>query len=117
MKIEDYATEWLDELAGHYYKVTDNKSDFENQLLKKDCVFCKYGEKTTLKGFFSTPVQFVGFHPDNEKRALFYLGYEHSLFNHYYYYEDVLILNEDRIFKMYSNRAGRDFNYRNKKWR
>jgi hypothetical protein len=117
MKIKDYATEWLDELIGHYYKVTGDKSDFENQLKKKDCVFCKYGEETTLKGFFCKPSQFVGFDPNNEKLALFYLGNEQSLFDTINYYEDILIINENRIFKMYSQRGGRDFNYINKKWK
>jgi hypothetical protein len=116
----NYAVDYIDAIAGHYYMVTADHTGqnfFENQLIKKDCVFCKYGKETDLKGFFYKPVKFVGFDPENEKLAIFYLGSEYTLYSKVLYYEDILILNENRIFKMYSARAGRDFNYINNKWK
>lgn len=113
----NYAIDCIDRFTGHYYMVSEDNSFFENQLVKADCVFCKYKEFTTLKGFFNKPVKFVGFDPKNRKNAIFYLGCEQTLYANVSYYEDILILNENRIFKMYSQRGGRDFNYINNKWK
>jgi hypothetical protein len=113
----NYAIDCFDKLTGHYLLVHSDVSHFENQLVKKDCSFCKFGEETTLNGFFCKPAQFIGFDPDNEKVAIFFLGSEVGLYASMYYYEDILILNENRIFKMYSARGGRDFNFKSGKWK
>jgi len=101
---------------GIYY--TSNTREWESNLSKRPITVCGEtiypGDKTTLNDFFSRPIEYLG-KEDNE--AVFFIGSDENLFNRTYYYEPVLVVKDNRIFKMYSNNGGRDFNYINQKWK
>ena len=70
-------------------------------------------EFTDLKGFFSFPVQFKGFNKESTKAAIFYIGENNGLF----YYREIFILSENRIFSMYGPNYGRDFLLVENEWK
>lgn len=75
------------------------------------------GKKTTLQGYFLKPTEYVGFiQQQNSIELFFLLGTENSIFETKYYYENLFKINELRTFKMFSNSAGRDFNFIEQKW-
>lgn len=70
--------------------------------------------KTDLKGFFNRKLEIVG---KLNGMTIFYIGCTEDLFGKVYFYEPVLILDENRIFIKYGKHHGRDFNFINGRWK
>lgn len=71
--------------------------------------------ETTLSGFFNvSPALYIGM-IGNE--MIFYLGNYSNLFESRNYYQALIKLTENRIFSMFSHKAGRDFNLKNNIWK
>lgn len=100
-----------DSEQGIYYKVGEK----ENEKFLKSLEISQISGKTTLKNFFNRELEVMGV--DKTGDTIFLLGTEEDLFGKTFYYEPVLILNENRIFKMFGQNFGRDFNYINGKWK
>lgn len=66
------------------------------------------GEKTTLHGWFTEPLEFMGFKDDDE--AIFYLGKSNGdlLTPETYFYDVTFIIAPDRIGKSYKAGSFRD---------
>lgn len=78
------------------------------------------GEKTTLQGFFLTPIEYVGCIKKQGKNLvelIFNFASESNIFETKFYYETLYKVDENRTFKMFSYRGGRDFNFINNKWK
>jgi hypothetical protein len=77
------------------------------------------GQKTTLQGFFARPIEYVGCIKIKNKmiELVFHFGFENTLFETKYYYESLHKVSAIRVFKMYSFSGGRDFNFKNNKWK
>jgi hypothetical protein len=77
------------------------------------------GQKTTLQGFFARPIEYVGYIKMKNKMVelVFHFGVENTLFETKYYYESLHKVTETRTFKMFSFMGGRDFNFKNEKWK
>lgn len=102
---------------GLYYR--SSCRSWENSLSMDAITVCgetiNPGQRTTLNDFFSRPIEYLG--KEGSGYAVFYIGSQEDLFNHSHFYEPVLIVTDTRLFKIYSNNGGRDFNYINKKWK
>jgi len=91
--------------------IVASSRDFENILDKTSIVLksgvINPGQFTTLHGWFTKEVEFLGF---IDKKAIFYLGEgEHDLFsNGGFYYDVTYILQPDRIGKSYKKGSFRD---------
>ena len=73
------------------------------------------GEMTDLAGFFKEPIEYIG---NDGKEAIFYMGAgDATLFEQKHYFQWVLIVDHDRIFLIYGHGSGRDYNFRNGKWK
>lgn len=97
-------------IDGIYYKVSEENNEvFLNSLIPD-----RKGEKTDLKGFFNRELEIAGKEADGS--TVFFIGTTEDLFGKTYYYEPVLILDENRIFIVYKPGCGRDHNYINGKW-
>jgi len=74
------------------------------------------GQETDLAGFFNRDLLFVGlaskFLPT--KLAIFYIGTDG--FGRFFY-QEVTILSNERIFLLYGNGFGRDYNLKEGKWK
>ena len=107
---------YLDGSQGLYYKSTERS--WEGKLLRKAIVVADEivapGNITTLNGFFCRPIAYLGI--EENGYAIFYIGSKNDLFAQANYYEPVLVVSQTRLFKMYSEYAGRDFNFINQKW-
>ena len=96
---------------GIYYKVSEeNNESFLHSLNPEN-----KGTKTDLKGFFNRELEIVGKEKDGS--TVFFIGTTQDLFGRTFYYEPVLILDENRIFIVYKPGSGRDHNYINNKWK
>lgn len=95
---------------GIYYKVSEENNERFLQSLIPD----NRGQKTDLKGFFNRELEIVGKEKDGS--TVFFIGTTEDLFGKTFYYEPVLILDENRIFIVYNPGSGRDHNYINGKW-
>ncbi|OJV39614.1 MAG: hypothetical protein BGO29_04510 [Bacteroidales bacterium 36-12] len=72
---------------------------------------------TSLNNYFIRSCTYIGLNKMNISEMIFYLGMdEYDLFP-LKYYASVLRVNENRIFEMFSNKAGRDFNFVNGNWK
>lgn len=112
---KDYE-QYLDGSQGLYYKSAERS--WEGKLLNKAIAVAgeivSPGNKTTLNGFFCRPIEYLGL--EESGYAIFYIGSKQDLFAQENYYEPVLVVSHTRLFKMYSENAGRDFNFINQKW-
>lgn len=112
---KDYE-QYLDGSQGLYYKSAERL--WEGKLLRKSIAVAGQavvpGNKTTLNGFFCRPIEYLGV--EENGYAIFYIGSQNDLFAQANYYEPVLVVSDTRLFKMYSENAGRDFNFINQKW-
>ena len=95
---------------GIYYKVSEENNELFLQSLIPD----NRGQKTDLKGFFNRELEIAGKEKDGS--TVFFIGTTEDLFGTTFYYEPVLILDENRIFIVYKPGSGRDHNYINGKW-
>lgn len=98
-----------DSKDGLYLTVTEENNDNFLKSLKPLPPI-----KTDLKGFFNRKLEIVG---KLNGMTIFYIGCTEDLFGKVYYYEPVLILNENRIFIKYGKHHGRDFNFINGRWK
>ena len=73
------------------------------------------GEETTMQKFFDRPLQYLGMKDTNE--MVFFIGQDADLFEGRYYYQSVFKIQEDRIFEMFSHKAGRDFYFVKGAWK
>lgn len=73
------------------------------------------GEQTTLQNHFCRPLQYLGMKDTNE--MVFFIGQDADLFEGRYYYQSVFKIQEDRIFEMFSPKAGRDFYFVKGEWK
>ena len=96
---------------GLYYMVSEKNNEKFLQSLIPD----RKGEKTDLKGFFNRELEIVG--KEEGGCYIFFIGTTEDLFGKTYYYEPVLILDENRIYITYRPSYGRDHNYINGKWK
>ena len=96
---------------GIYYKVSEENNERFLQSLNPE----SKGIKTDLKGFFNRELEIVGKEKDGS--TVFFIGTTEDLFGKTFYYEPVLILDENRIFIVYKPGSGRDHNYINNKWK
>ena len=96
---------------GIYYKVSEENNERFLQFLNPE----NKGTKTDLKGFFNRELEIVGKEKDGS--TVFFVGTTEDLFGKTFYYEPVLILDENRIFIVYKPGSGRDHNYINNKWK
>ena len=71
------------------------------------------GQMTSLDDHFSRAIKYIGVHKDDPKEMIFYLGFE----NDKYYYSNIHKLTETRIFEIFGFGHGRDFNFKNNKWK
>ena len=95
---------------GIYYKVSEENNESFLQSLNPE----NKGIKTDLKGFFNRELEIAGKEKDGS--TVFFRGTTEDLFGKTFYYEPVLILDENRIFIVYKPGSGRDHNYINGKW-
>lgn len=72
------------------------------------------GDKTTLNGFFCRPLEYIG---SVDSEAIFCMGNTEDLFNQVWFYQSVYIISDARIFLIYGNGFGRDYNFINNKWK
>lgn len=100
-----------DSRDGLYYTVQEENNEKFLQALNPD----GRGTKTDLKGFFNRELEIVGKEPDG--CTVFFIGITEDLFGKIFYYESVLILNENRIYISYGAGHGRDHNYIKGKWK
>jgi hypothetical protein len=102
---------------GLYYK-SDSRS-WETELVKEPITVCGVeihpGDHTTLNDFFCRPIEYIG--KENQSTAVFFIGSKEDILFPEYYYEPVAIITDNRLFKMYSNNGGRDFNYIKNEWK
>ena len=96
---------------GIYYKVSEENNERFLESLNPE----SKGIKTSLKGFFNRELEIVGKEKDGS--TVFFIGTTEDLFGKTFYYEPVLILDENRIFIVYKPGSGRDHNYINNKWK
>lgn len=91
------------------YIASDTQLQFIEKPLQLESGTIQVGEKTTLHGWFSEPLQFLGFYTDNT--AAFYLGKEEgNLFSpEMHFYDITYIIAPNRIGKQYKEGTFRDF--------
>ena len=98
------------------YKYFNNKTPL---VIESESVPINAGEKTTLGDFFNEPLEYLGKAEDHTSG--FYLGNDRKkdLFKDEtkHYAECILVLNPQRIFAMTRPGQGRDFNWKNNKWK
>lgn len=112
MSFDNYERK-IDTKQGNY--IVAESREFETTLVKSPLQLLHLkvdpGEKTDLYGFFSKPIEFVGWY--SKSAACFYLGDGSSdLFSSgSSYYDVTFIIGKNRIFKKYSQSdlSGRDF--------
>ena len=73
------------------------------------------GEETTLQNYFCRPLKYMGLLNENE--MTFFLGQDADMFDSKYYYQAVAKIQEDRIFEMFTHKAGRDHYFVNGNWK
>jgi len=71
------------------------------------------GQKTDID-FFAREMEYIG---RCNNALLFLIGVERSLFGKWYYYQEVFLVSETRIFIMYAKNSGRDYIYIDGKWK
>lgn len=98
-------------LQGWWYEV--DEADNENFL--KSLKPSPLPKLTTLKDFFSRELEVMGI--DQNGDTIFKMGVQSDLFGTTFFYEPVLILDENRVFKMYGDNCGRDYFYIKGKWK
>ena len=102
---------------GLYYK--SSSREWESSLSKESITVCgveiKAGDKTTLNDFFSRQIEYIG--KENKHSAIFFIGSNENILFPEYYYEPIGIVTENRLFKLFSNNGGRDFNYIKNEWK
>lgn len=96
-----------------------SKDEIIDYRFKKIVVSFEFGTiqpliETNLGGFFCRKLTYLGC--DN-KELLFHIGTEKNLFETTVYYQSVYKISDTRIFLMYSNIAGRDYNFINGIWK
>ena len=98
-----------DSTEGIYYKIPYDKAiEFEKSLDHSVCC------KTDLKGWWKEPLEIVG---QNKSWTFFKLGTdEGELFPHVYYIP-IFIIDPNQIFLMYNTDHGRNYIYKNGKWK
>ena len=100
---------------GLIFQQGENMEDyFLPEILEvgNDCLIP--GENTTMSGFFNVPVKYVGILKDEQSKFMcFYLGED----DRQHYYEVVVYINSLRIFKKYTDLSGRDYIFKNNKWK
>lgn len=76
------------------------------------------GKKTDLGGFWAHPIEYKGLlkGEDNEM-MVFYLGESQDLFEQTIYCDVVARIDENVLFKKYTERSGRDFKWIKNQWR
>jgi hypothetical protein len=70
---------------------------------------------TDLLGHFCRELEYLGMLGENE--MIFRIGEIADLFRTSYLYQAVFRIDEERIFEMFSPGAGRDFLFKNGKWK
>lgn len=73
------------------------------------------GTQTSMSGYFKHSLLFCGV--INKNGLVFYIGEDSNLFETKKYYQVVHLIDEFRLFSMFSYCAGRDFNFINGKWK
>lgn len=73
------------------------------------------GEETNLMGHFSCQFIYLGLVKKQE--MLFWFGSEADLFVERHFYRSVHLITEIRIFSMYTWQGGRDFHWKEGKWK
>ena len=73
------------------------------------------GDSITLDGFFDFPHEFVG--SINNNRLIFYCGSDANLFETHHYFKVICYISPTRIFVMYTEISGRDYNWVNGIWK
>ncbi len=102
---------------------SDSYEEVASQLLKESL---KIGRTTlipeqrfNLDGFFNiTSPVYVGyeFHNTNAEAMLYYNGFDDSSLFGKHFFEVIYRISDKRIFCMYSDRGGRDYNFINNCW-
>lgn len=89
----------------------------ETFILRQD--ICINGEQlicdclTSLQNFFKHPIRYAGIYRGTKNLMVFYLGED----NGKKYYDCYYKIDEQVIFKKYTDRSGRTFNYIKDKWK
>jgi hypothetical protein len=103
---------------GSGYILTDPK--LMSEKLRKKTVFIlgqelKPDTDTDLFGFFKHPLSYLGMLDRTE--MIFFMGTNKDLFETKYYYQSVNLISQTRIFELYGNGFGRDYNYVKGEWK
>lgn len=72
---------------------------------------------TTMSDFFPKPLQYIGLLAEDQKCMVFLLTKQSNLFEELRYYSCWWRIAEDKLFNMFSEIGGRDFNYINGQWK
>jgi hypothetical protein len=99
-----------------------SKAAMEHHLGAADVTICGKiiapGDKTDLSGFLGRELIYLGIKPGRDmNEMIFYIGEEKTLFDAQYYYQSIFRISDKRLFEMFSDQAGRDFNYIKGRWK
>jgi hypothetical protein len=73
------------------------------------------GTSTSMSGYFKTSLEFCGVIDENS--LVFFIGEVPDMFGKKRYYQVIHLIDEFRLFSMFSHSGGRDFNFINGKWK
>lgn len=101
--------------------ISDDPIEME-QLLDKKNIFVaneniEPGQETTINGFYTKAIKYVGVLKTNHQAIIFYIGQRVDLFSTTHYYQLLYLIDNDRLFEMFTEKSGRDFNFINGKWK
>lgn len=105
--------------------ISDNKDEVLKIIVKRPVKILeslvKPEEKTSLFGFFSREVEYLGvLKGEDQKEVLpmvFYLGSQVTLFKEIHYFNVLIRVTDTRLFEKTSERTGRDYRYVSGVWR
>jgi hypothetical protein len=86
----------------------------ESEPVKLGTCLLEVGKETTMDGWFNSPVVYCG---KQGNKLFFFLGNDSNDLFARKYYETMLRLDENKFFRMYSWKGGRDCNFINGKWK
>lgn len=105
--------------------ISDNKDEVLKIIVKRPVKILeslvKPEEKTSLFGFFSREVEYLGvLKGEDQKEVLpmvFYLGSQVTLFKEIHYFNVLIRVTDTRLFEKTSERTGRDYRYVSGVWK
>lgn len=95
----------------------DNLVYFTPKSVIVNGIQIKPGDMTTMSDFFPQNYKYVGVLKEDNTCMVFFMALESNLFDTHRYYTCWWKIAENRIFNMFSQIGGRDFNYINGQWK